>query len=205
MTNNISFKQNIKFVNQHNFHKFVTNDLWIIGYSLDEPLYVTNKYFHNFYTLDVHTCTAGGCRNANGDAVGFHILDCYENYKQAEDNCNEICNAVKNPISGFLVGSKEIFGRKYSRPIFLKMEKFFTENIKGLSIFKEHTYLDGGTSLVYDPETDTWFIQPKWYDTSECAEGIDEIRKFYKKIIIANGDRVFIGDTEIDPKEIMHS
>lgn len=202
MTNNISFKQNIRFVDQHNFHKFVTNPRWEIGYAWHDPLYVTNKYSPNFYTLNVRTCTAGGFRNANGDAVGFHLLDCYENNKHAEDNCNKIYNAVENPISGILVGSKQILGCKYSRSIFSKMEKFFTDRIKGVSIFKEHTYQDGGTSFVYHTETDAWFIRPQWGETSECAKSIEELKKFYKKIIIADGDRIFIGDIEIDPKDI---
>ncbi len=203
MTHNISFKQNIKFVDQHNFYKFVTDHKWEIGYSWHDPLYVTNKYFRNFFTLNARTCTAGGFRNANGDAVGFHLLDCLENYEQAEVNCKKIYNAVENPISGIIVGSKKILGCKYSLPIFSKTEKFFAEKIKELSIFKQHTYEDGGTSFVYHSETDTWFIRPQWGDTLECAKSIDDIKKFYKKIIIADGDKVYIGSVEIDPKDIM--
>lgn len=198
MTNEISFKQNIRFVDAKTFREMVSKGAKYIECS-DTASCIKGK---SFVTYGIMSCTAGGFRNAGRKAFGFHYYDCCKGLKHIENNCTKLYNAIRRPTSGLLIGGKHIACARYSIPIFSKMEKFFSGRIKNLSIFREHSHYDGETSFTYDSKTDTWGILAQWGD-SNFVKTTKDLKNFYKEIIIANGDRVFIGDKEIDPKEIM--
>ena len=202
MTNEISFKQNIKFVDYYTIQKLIQNRAKEIDFMPGSPLYVQGK---RFYTWGVKTCAAGGFSNSQKQAVGFHLLDCYENYEQIDNHCKKIYSAIKNPTSGILIGSKTHLLAKYSLPIFSKMEDFFSEKIAHFSVFREHSHRSGRSCFMYDSETDTWNILAQWCDLLCNVSSIEDLKNFYKEIIIAEGDKVFIEDTEIDPKDIIQS
>lgn len=107
-------------------------------------------------------------------------------------------------MSGLLIGSKNHWNSDYSLPIFSKMKDFFSQKIQNISIFREHCHTDGSTSFIYDSRNDTWIILAQGLGLDICVENIQDLKTFYKEILIAKGDKVFIGDREINPKDIIH-
>ena len=189
----ISFKSRINFVDINTFKRLQQNGGKYVAFKENSPLYCKSD---KFYTSLIKTCTGGGITDGNTNAVGFHLLDSYENYSQIDKICKYIIDAVENsPLSGLLVGGKNLLNRKYSRKMFQAMKNNFSDRVDNLSIFEEHANHYGATSYIYDLKTDTWTLCADFIDSDlkyHNVNSLEKLKNFYKKIKIAKNDILLI-------------
>lgn len=195
----ISFKQKINIVDHNTFYKLIETGGRKIDFGPSAPLFVKGKRFN---TVGIKTCSGGGFTDGNGDAVGFHLLDCWDHYNRIDWICRSIFNSVENPVSGLLVGGKDISRCPYSRPMFSKMAGFFVDKIKNLSVFDEHIGAlgFGSTSFIHDTETDTWTLLSM--RSGYPVSSIKDLQKCYRNVVIADGDVLQINGKEVSKEEI---
>lgn len=195
----ISFKQKINIVNHNTFYKLMETGGRKIEFGLSAPLFVKGKRFN---TIGIKTCSGGGLTDGKEDSVGFHLLDCWDHYDRIDWICKNIFYSIGNPVSGLLIGGKDISRCPYSRPIFSKITEFFTDKIENLSIFDEHigAFGLGSTSFIHDTETDTWTLLSMY--GGHPVENLNDLKKCYKNVTIADGDVLQINGTEIPKEEI---
>lgn len=195
----ISFRQKINIVDYNAFYKLMENGGKEIGYHMDAPLFVRGK---RFSTIGVKTCSGGGLTDGRENSAGFHLLDCEEHYNQIDSICNDIFYSVKDPVSGLLVGGKNISRCPYSIPMFLKMANFFADKIKNLSVFFEHTGAlgFGSTSFIHDTETDTWTLLAM--RSGYPVENMDDMKKCYRYVHIADDDILQFSGKDVPKEEI---
>ena len=203
MDNRISFTSNINFVSERNLRRIVFNNRseYI---PFEQPYYTCQfiKKSKNFFTNQIKTCTAGGLTDGKNNAVGFHILDSIKNFENIENIQKQIFDMLaSNPISGILIGSKDLPNRHFSIPIFENMTEFMKKSVPDLSIFKQHNLSNGESHIHYDVKTDTWNICTKLFNKEkECyysASSVEDIKKAYESIEIAPNDKLLINGKEV--------
>lgn len=201
--NNISFTSNIKFVKYNKaFLSSLTGDR--IGYRHNEPNILKSK---DFYSMDIRTCSGGGFVKPYVEAEGFHFWDDFTNKKKFPDIINKLFFYVKNPQRALLLGGKELPGNQYSLEQFQKLKKVFLERIKNVSIFEQHRHKCSETHYRYSLDTDTWTISSKFWERdgkelkAHSIDSVEDLLNCFEHVSIAEGDRLFIGKTEILPKD----
>lgn len=200
MGNDITFTQNIKFVDYSTLNNLLRqNKVKKIGFQLTDPLYVKGDLFG---TEGIKTCSGGILTDGKSNAVGIHWLDDIENYLQINKFCDYTYKAAEKPTTGLLVGSKYLDARKYSVCMFRQIVKYFSEKIKNLTVFEEHISPNGFgyTSFLYDLKTNTTTLYTEFCGSS--VENLKDLKHCFRKITIADNDRLFIGDKEISKEEI---
>lgn len=198
MNENISFQSKINFVKPQDLFAgkdFIRSKL--VEFSLNAPLYEKGDIFH---TNHIKTCTGGGFTDGKTKALGFHWLDDFENYSRINRMCNSVFNVFKNKnINGLIVGGKDIKGRDYSINTLRYVIDYFTERVKHLSVFEEHLDRNASTSYMYDLKKDTWTLSSGYIDKDgvyHYVKDLEDLKKFYKRIIIAENDVLCIDGKE---------
>lgn len=201
--NNISFTSNIRFVSYDKFKKIACKSP-NIGFELDERNIVKANQFHSY---DVRTCTGGGLVNPNVEAEGFHLLDDIANRNNFAQIIEKLFTYVKNPQRGILLGSKELWKDSCSVAQFQDLKKVFLERVKNVSVFEKHMHDLSETHYHYSLDKDTWTLCSRSFEIvdkkfkSQDVKSVSDLKGFFEKISIADGDRLFIGKEEILPKD----
>lgn len=196
MSNNITFKSNIKFVTGREFNKNKNKGLYI-GYQHNCPNILKAD---KFFSMEIRTCAGGGIIDETGEAIGFHIWDDKKNNKNFHDIIVKMFRYIKKPERGLLVGSKDLKSNPYSLKIFKNFKEEFTKRIKNLSIFERHKYKNSETHFAYSKQDDTWLICTSYITNDKKLKhikNINDLKEAFETIKIAKGDRLFIGKNEI--------
>lgn len=200
---NISFKSNIHIVPKQLFDQVVK------GKNIDHLSDVLHIIQANqFYTLDVKTCTAGSFISKSGEnPVGFHFFDTYINLNKARVLARSVLNQFdKKPNNGLILGSKKLPNtfkyreHQHSIEFFQQLKNTFFEYIDKISIFEGHQKIKSRTHYYYSKDEDTHYICAEYVNRKNEAVSVtnyNQLKKFYKKIKIAQGDHLFINNSEI--------
>lgn len=198
--NQVSFTSKIKFVDSAQFSMLKKKNY--IGYRHNEPNILKAP---EFYSTEIRTCTGGGLINPYSEAEGFHFWDDLTNKKKFSILIHSLFRFVKNPERGFLVGSKELAGSKYSIEQFQNFKKVFLEKVKNVTLFEKHRNTNSETNFHYNLDTDTWTICASFREPDsnkiKYVKNIKDLKSCYENISIADGDRLFIGKKEIKPAD----
>lgn len=198
--NSPTFTSNIRFVSGAAFEKLKTGQR--IGYKHDEPNLIKAK---DFYSVQIRTCTGGGLVNPHQEAEGFHLWDDLTNMLDFHDIVVKMFRFVKNPEHGLLVGSKELERSPYSIEQFQNLKKIFKQRVPHLSLFEQHKYMFSETNYQYSLDDDTWTLCTNYRISSDAKfnsiKSVNTLKNCFEKIKIADGDRLFIGQKEILPKD----
>lgn len=200
--NNVSFTSKIQFVPWKTFSSM-------------RPLKNEILYFHTtpnilkadeFYSLAVRTCTGGGLtKPSTAEAEGFHFWDDKITLKKANDNVISLIRFIKNPERGLLLGGKRLDSNPLSVPLFNKFRNMIVERVKNLTEFSIHRYEDCQTHYRYNTADDTWTICTEYRKNDKSPQravnSLGTLKNAFEKISIAPGDRLFIGEKEILPKD----
>ncbi len=208
MDNRISFTSNIRFINRKKFvdtvgdvlsqtgkfHLFRTQNIIV------DPNKESYSYLPKLITKAVRTCSAGGLVNPGESSCIFHFFD--TPMEANIDALKNIVNSVK-PKNGLLIGGKRVMDSPYSLKNFENIEKFLKDKVQNLSIFKEHKFFLSQSSFYYTRDTDTYMIFSHYLDNQNTEQEVTTLNKLLKifgEIKIAKGDRLFIENKEILPK-----
>ena len=198
--NSPSFTSNIRFVNSA-YYKMLAKKNYI-DFRHNAPNILKAD---EFYTEGIRTCTGGGLVSPGIEAEGFHLWDDKINNKNLPVIINSMFRFVKNPQRGLLIGSKDLDLNIYSLPHFKKLKYEFSKRIKDISYFQTHTFENAETHFQYSLKDDTWNICTLYREDAEsrlkAAASLKELLTCFRKIFIADGDRLFIGKKEILPKD----
>ncbi len=199
--NNVSFTSNIRFVPWKVFSKMEKKNA--ILYYHDTPNILKAD---EFYSLDIRTCTGGGLtKQSTGEGEGFHFWDDKITQKKANDNVISLIRFVKNPERGLVIGGKRLDENPFSVPLFYKFRDMIKERVQNLSEFCIHRFEDSQTHYHYDTKNDTWTICTEYRKTANSPQravnSLATLKNAFEKISIAPGDRLFIGEKEIQPKD----
>lgn len=195
--NNISFTSNIRFVpTELKRLKLKGKE---IGFLPEEQNCIKAP---EFLTYAIRTCTGGGLVNPHKDAIGFHYLDAsFSNFFHINKFIKKLGKEVQ-PERGLLVGAKEAFyqGFIFSTRNFKSFKKGLLKFTNNISIFECHKYPFSETDFHYSLKDDTWTLSHSFVNEKgevDFVKSLEDLKKCYKKIQIADGDRLFIGDKEI--------
>ena len=200
--NNISFTSKIRFVPWKTFSKMQKKNE--ILYFHDTPNILKAD---EFYSMDIRTCTGGGLHKpSTQEAEGFHFWDDRVTNKKANDNVISLIRFVKNPERGIILGGKRLDENPLSIPLFNKFKQLISERINNnLTVFGIHKNAYGQTHYHYDKKTDTWTICSEYIKSEKgpqrAVNSLGTLRNAFEEISIAPGDRLFIGNKEILPKD----
>lgn len=200
MSREISFKSKIQFVDREQFKKIVQKSARWKKSNIDHNSNYM-KYGMNFHTTKIRTCTAGGFIIPQKKSCGFHILNsAFFNEKLDWIFQNTFFNI--QPERALLIGSKKYDGVKYSLENFKKIKEIVTSKVKDVSIFECHRFPYSESNFHYSASKDTWTIlgQYNYKGKDIQVTTLKDLKRLYKKITIAKGDRLFINGTEILPK-----
>lgn len=198
MSENISFKSRIRFVDHAMFNKLKKGSQ--IQYKHGTPNIVKDK---EFFSEEIRTCSGGGLVKSSVEAEGFHLLDDVVNFNNLHDFMVYLFRYVKNADRGLLLGSKELGTRPYSVKIFEKLKKVFQARVPNVSIFEGHTYSNAQTHFYYSVKDDMWTIcseyRPVGTQKLIPVTTLEQLKKVYRNVSIADGDTLFINGREITP------
>ena len=198
--NSISFTSKIRFVERHIYS--IMDKKNFIDFAHSKPNILKAD---EFYSEEIRTCTGGGLVNPYHEAEGFHLWDDLTNKRKFPHLINSLFRFVKKPERGLLVGSKELEKSPYSIEQFDKFKKVFLERVKDVSIFQQHTFPCSETHYHYSLDSDTWTLCTRYKNEKELnyksVRSLEALKKCFKYISIAKGDRLFIGRKEIFPSE----
>ncbi len=196
----ISFGSSIRFVNRDVYKMLEKKNF--IDYRHDRPNILKAD---TFFSEEIRTCTGGGLVNPEIEALGFHFWDDLTNQNKFSYLMNCLFRFVKQPQNGLIVGSKNLKQSPLSIEQFQKIKKVFSERIKNLSIFEEHTFPNSETNYHYSLKNDTWTLCAQFQDRKDMyyksVTNLERLQNFYRHISISDGDRLFIGDKEILPAD----
>ena len=196
----ITFTSKIRFVDRNIYNKMVKNNK--IGYFHNTPNILKAD---EFYSEEIRTCTGGGLVNPHLEAEGFHFWDDKPNIKNFPDNINKLFRFVKNPERGILIGSKQREENPYSLEMFTKFKKVFFERVKNISLFEKHKFEISESNYHYSLKDDTWTIYSAFRRDKNSAlkpvKNLDDLLECFENVLIADGDRLFIGKKEILPQD----
>ena len=197
---NISFKSNIRFVDRNTYNKL--KKVNYINFWYDKAHILKAK---EFYSEGIKTCTGGGIINSQKEAAGFHIWDNKTNKKNFNTIIASLFRYIKNPERALLIGSKELKDDKYSIEQFKNFKQVFQKKIKNVSLFEQHRFENSQTHYHYDSNTDTWTLFSEYRKNPNGIylqiKNLKRLKECFKNISIAEGDKLFIGNKEITPKE----
>lgn len=197
MNNNVSFQSRIKFVNKDAFINTVSGKR--INHIM-RPI----AFADEFYTNCVRSCTAGGIISPNQEAYAFHIFDGKLTHESICSRFSRDLELFDNPPErALLIGGKRHSTRPYSLKNFKLILKSIKEKVKNISYFEQHTDAFAQSSLHYNLKNDTYTIFTQFFKDGkeECIQSLDDLLKNFKKIKIAKGDELFLGETKIAPEE----
>ncbi len=196
----VNFTSKIRFVNRDEYWKIAKHNRIYPSHGISGVLKADS-----FFSEGIKTCSGGGIVSPFVEALGFHFKDDLMNDSNFLQLSNSIFNVIKNPQRALLVGSKELDENPYSRKQFLKLKKLFKKHIKNCSFFENHRYENSQTHYHYSLADDTWTLFSEYRfsdnDRSICVKDLKTLKKCFKKISIAKGDKLFVGDREILVKD----
>ncbi len=202
MKNNfsISFTSNIRFVERPVFSMMRKSNY--IDYSHFRPnILKANEFFSD----EIRTCTGGGLVKPFVEAEGFHFWDDLKNKKKFPQLINMLFNFLREPQRGLLLGSKDLKSNPYSIEQFENLKKVFLERVKNVSIFQQHRFTNSETAFHYSVPADTWTLCTSYRVDGDLQKKFvkkpEDLLKVFKKVSIANGDRLFMGKKEVLPSD----
>lgn len=200
MDNSISFQSRIRFVDHYEFYKTVGRNVLNLKNIEHDGEYIMRTPL--FRSSDIKTCTGGGLVAPHREACGFHIF----HGEYFNRNMDKVFNKDSCQVPAeraLIIGGKKRPNAKYSLPNFRKIRKIISQRVKYISEFKEHRYKYSKTDFHYSLDNDTWTILTQYAPKDKYLDvtSLKQLKKVFKKIKIADGDKLFIQDKEILPTE----
>ena len=200
-TKSPNFNANIKFVDTNDFEKRDFGNYFYCDHPLKDlsnSMIVGDK----FWTSEIKSCTAGGIVGED-ETLGFHLYDSRLNVKKVATSFAKIVkNKIINPISAFIIGSKDIPNAPDSVPLYKEVSKQ-TKKLVTPTEFETYEKKFSEADIGYERETDTWYVNaislknPMMITEREEIKSVDDLKSMFKLIRIAPQDRLFIGEEEI--------
>ena len=158
-----------------------------------------------FWSANIRSCTGGGIVGKN-EASGYHIWDDRVNFDGIKNVIDNITSSVKEPVSGLVIGAKDIKEAPRSMPMFTKIRNAMNRNVPNVSVFQAIKEKLGQIHYAYNRKEDTWYlccekVNPKNGNSIPVVRGIKSLKNFFSKISIAPNDRLFIKGKEVLPKD----
>lgn len=200
MSNNISFKSKINFVDTDKFIK-------TIGIRNCEKRRIDHlgkciMIGEDLYTNKIRTCTGGGFVVPEVEVCAFHFLNSQHFHEYMESILSFYLSKLK-PERALIIGSKRLSTAGYSLENFQKIKEIIKSNVENVTLFERHRFPCSQSSFHYSVKTDTWTIlsQYQYKDKNYEVTTLKDLRRLFNKISIAKGDRLFVNDKEILPKD----
>lgn len=199
---NISFTSRIQFVPWKTFCSIKQTQNKIL-YFHDTPNILKAD---EFYSMDIRTCTGGGLtKPSTREGEGFHFWDDRITQRKANDNVISLIRFVKNPERGLILGGKRLESNPLSVPLFDKFRSLISQRVKFLTEFGVHRFEDSQTHYHYNAQNDTWTLCTEYSKSDKsplrAVNTLGTLKNAFEKISIAPGDRLFVGNKEILPKD----
>lgn len=185
---NITFKSKINFVTDHAFHQ-LKHGKYVDFVPIEDSIVKADEFF----TEAVRTCSAGGIIDTkNNEAVGFHIFDTEETFKNIQSIIDKIFGALKNPDKCLLLGGKNLKNSEYSIDIFETIRRACAERLNSVTSFEIHTLPWSESDLHYSLKDDTWNIHTMFRTNLDYKErsilSNDDLANNFKYIYTAKDD-----------------
>ncbi len=195
-----SFKSKINFIPYGQFAKM--NKINPIKFDHEHPNVLKAD---KFWSANIRSCTGGGIVGKN-EASGYHIWDDRVNFDGIKNVIENITSSVKEPVSGLVIGAKDIKEAPRSMPMFTKIRNAMNRNVPNVSVFQAIKEKLGQIHYAYNRKEDTWYlccekVNPKNGNSIPVVRGIKSLKNFFSKISIAPNDRLFIKGKEVLPKD----
>lgn len=196
----ISFKANIKFVNEATFIRITD------GY---ESVNLADiGLFKKACTNGAGPCIAGGMSNKNKGII-FHFPGFDENESLNLDSYFQKLKDEGKKITGFITGGEDDSRTTaFSINTFKKIKKFFDDQKIKTSIMCGQKNM-ACTDLMYIPgkasntAQDTWVLNYYNYsDPKDRIKTVEDLKKAYKYIHISNTDTLWINGKKVERKDI---
>lgn len=200
MNNQISFQSKIKFVDDKKLKRTINITPRIITDIDFDVAYL--RHSPNFKTDAIRTCTGGGLIKENKRSCGFHIYHS-EHFNNCITGIFEALFKGFKPDRALIVGGKNAPGYEFSMPNFNKIKDVITDNVENVTIFEEHNYQVAETSFMYSLSDDTWYLASSAMQKDKIfnVKSLVDLKNMFRNIKIAKGDRLFIDEKEILPKD----
>ena len=215
---NVRFSSKIQVVSQEEFDCFNEPELAKRGLSADSPWTYRERvpYATEAITTDAFNCNAGGITNGEHLAM-FHInsVDSRWDPHHPDEDCQATLAALNNDIRklkaehpnprALLTGGYRCKLNSPELKVFL-LDLFEHWGIPVSILWGQPTGLIRSSSIHYACASDTWsLLNESWSKSLLTAESsvnsLNDLKKAYSHIHIADGDQLFIGGQEI-PHEL---
>ena len=196
----LSFKSKINIITFGEFDKMKKINL--IKFDHNNPNVLKAD---RFWSANIRSCTGGGLVGKN-EASGYHIIDDVQNFEGIKNVIENITSSVKNPISGIVLGCKDIKEAPRSMRMFVKIRNAMKRKTPNVSVFQQIKDDWGQVHYAYNRKEDTWYIccekiNPKNGGGISVVRGINSFKNFFGNISIAPTDRLFIKGKEVLPAD----
>lgn len=185
MTPQISFKSKYKFVPQQALRDFVeTSDKQIKQVSNLGSSYAFIREDRLAYTDSAASCVIYGLNDTQSRSG---ILAHYNKYPTMILDVLRNLNDIK--CRGFMVG-----GKRDCEDVFYKkaLEEYNKKDIKTTIFYGQNRVVDT-SDVLFDRPNDTVYI-----GTSEKFENLEDIKRYYNVVKVADGDEIYIKDKKIE-------
>ena len=203
MDNQVSFTSKIKFVDKKSLKNISQQGARVIHFV---PPSISIVEADKFCTYNIRTCTGGGAIIPHQRAKGFHIYDSKINNDNIKDLSNNITSF--NPERALLIGSKDAqqYGFPYSKLNFQELKKNISKKVKNVTLFEEYNHKYAESSFCYSKEKDTWYICTGYRKNNKYiyVNSPETMLEAFKNIKISNGDKLFIKEQQVLPKDYPH-
>lgn len=200
-SNSPTFNAKIKFVDTKKFADYALDNYFYCAHpyqDLADSMIVGKK----FWTSEVKSCTAGGIVGKE-ETLGLHIYDCHMNVRKvATSFVRTVKEKIVEPISAFIMGSKDIPSAPDSVPLYKEVAKQ-TKKMVTPSEFETFANKFSEADIGYIRESDTWLVNavslenPMLPINRTEIETVNDLKSMFKSIKIAPQDRLFIGEKEV--------
>lgn len=185
MTSQINFQSKYKFVPKRALRDFVeTSDKPIKQVSNLGSSYAFIGGDRLAYTDSAASCVIYGLNDAQSESG---ILGHYNQYPTIIFDVLRNVNDIKG--RGFMVG-----GNRDCEEVFYKkaLEEYNKKDIKTTIFYGQNRALDT-SDVLFDRPNDTVYI-----GTSEKLENLEDIKRYYNVVKVADGDEIYIKDKKIE-------
>lgn len=185
MTPQINFQSKYKFVPKRALRDFVeTSDKQIKQVSNLGSSYAFIGGDRLAYTDSAASCVIYGLNDAQSKSG---ILGHYNQYPTIIFDVLRNVNDIKG--RGFMVG-----GNRDCEEVFYKkaLEEYNKKDIKTTIFYGQNRALDT-SDVLFDRPNDTVYI-----GTSEKLENLEDIKRYYNVVKVADGDEIYIKDKKIE-------
>lgn len=190
----VSFCSKYKFISTGEFTHRFDCDTEAVKVDSCETAETTAKSGKNIYTVGAGPCTVYGIginKNSTRSALGHYA-------GTPGKIVNVLPELEKGRRKGFIIGGRRSSPDEY----FKETEAKYRENKVQTTIFWGQDACHC-SDVCYVPKEDAVYISTTSNCDDKYVDGVEYLKRAFQIIKIANGDEVYIGDSKINPLDII--